>query len=169
MKEGVAAHSSTLAWKIPWMEESGRLHYTGLQRVVHDWTTSLSYSILKSRDIILPTKVCLVKAMVFPVVMYECESWTVKKVVLKTWCFWTVMLERTLESPLDCKIKPVNPKENQSWIFIERTDAEAENLIFGHQIGRTDSLERSWRWERLKVGRKGDNRRWDSWMASPIQ
>ena len=49
------------------------------------------------------------------------ESW-----VLKNWCFWTVVLEKTLESPLDCKIKPVNPKGNQSWIFIERTDAEAE-------------------------------------------
>ena len=74
-------------------------------------------SILKSRDITLSTKVCLVKAVVFPVVMYGCESWTIKK----------AMLEKTLESPLDCKeIQPVNPKGNQSWIFIGRTDAEAE-------------------------------------------
>ena len=84
-------------------------------------------SILKSRDITLPTKVCLGKAMVFPVVMYGCEldykgSW-----VLKIWCFWTVVLEKTLQSPLDCKeIKPVHPKGNQSWIFIGKTDAEAE-------------------------------------------
>ena len=83
-------------------------------------------SILKSRDITLPTKVCLVKAMVFPVVMYGCESWTIKK----NWCFWIVVLEKILESPLDCKeIKPVNPKGNQSWIFIGRTDAEAETPI----------------------------------------
>ena len=85
-------------------------------------------SILKSRDITLLTKVCLVKAMVFPVVMYGCESWTIKKSwALKNWCFWTVVLEKTLESPFDSKeIKSVNPKGNQSQIFIGRTDAEAE-------------------------------------------
>ena len=85
-------------------------------------------SILKSRDIILPTKVCLVKAMVFPVVMYGCESWTIKKAwVLKNWCFWTVVLENTLKSPLDCKeIQPVCAKGDQSWVFIGRTDIEAE-------------------------------------------
>ena len=83
-------------------------------------------SILKSRDITLPTKVHLVKAMVFPVVMYGCESWTIKK----NWWFWTVVLEKTLESPLDCKeIQPVHPKGNQFWIFIGRTDAEAETTI----------------------------------------
>ena len=58
---------------------------------------------------------------------YGCESWTIKKAELKNWCFWTVVLEKTLESPLDCKkIKPVNPKRNQCWIFIGRTEAEAE-------------------------------------------
>ena len=96
-------------------------------------------SIFKSRDITLPTKIRLVKAMVFPVVMYGCESWTVKKAeclridafeVPKNWCFWTVVLEKTLESPLDCKkIQPVHPKGNQSWIFTGRTDAEAETPI----------------------------------------
>ena len=86
--------------------------------------------ILKNRDITLPTKVHVVKAMVFPVVMYGCESWTIKKAesrrtdAFKLWC-WT-----TLESPLSCKeIQPVNPKGNQSWIFIGRTDAEAEAPI----------------------------------------
>ena len=68
--------------------------------------------------------------MVFPVVMYGCESWTVKKAEPKNWCFWTVVLEKTLESPLDCKeIQPVHPKGNQSWIFIGRTDAEVETPI----------------------------------------
>ena len=88
-------------------------------------------SILKSKDINLPTKIHLAQAMVFPVAMYGCESWTIKKAgALKNWCFWTVVLEKTLESPLDCnKIKPVNPKENQSWTFIGRTDAEAEAPI----------------------------------------
>ena len=85
-------------------------------------------SILKSRGITLPTKVHLVKAMVFPVVMYGCESWTIKTAEqLKNWCFWTVALEKMLESPLDFKeIKSVNPKGNKSWIFIGRTDAENE-------------------------------------------
>ena len=88
-------------------------------------------SILKSRDIAWPTKVFLVRAMVYPVVMYRCESWPIKKVKhQKNWCFQTVVLEKTLENPLDCnKIKPVNPKGNQSWIFIGRTDAEAEAPI----------------------------------------
>ena len=87
-------------------------------------------SILKSRDIILPIKVCLVKAMIFPVVMYGCDSWTIKKAERqRTDAF--ELLEKTLESPLNCKeIKPVHPKENQSWIFIRRTDAEAEAPIF---------------------------------------
>ena len=89
-------------------------------------------SILKSRDTTLSTKVCLVKAMVFPVVMYGCESWDYKESwVLKNWGFWAVVLEKTLESPLDCKkIQPVHPKGDQSWVFIGRTDAEAEVPIF---------------------------------------
>ena len=67
--------------------------------------------------------------MVFPVVRYGCESWTNKSWVSKNWCFWSVVLEKTLESPLDSKeIKPVNHKENQSWIFIGKTDAEAPIL-----------------------------------------
>ena len=80
-------------------------------------------SIFKSRDITLVTKVCLVKAMVFPVVMYGCESWDYKESwTLKNWCFWTVVLEKTLENPLDCKeIQPVHLKGNQSWLFIGRT------------------------------------------------
>ena len=88
-------------------------------------------NILKSRDIYLPTKVHLVKAMVFPVVIYWCESWTVKKAECqKKWCFWTVALKKTLESLLDCKeFQPVHPKGNQSWIFIGRTDVEAETPI----------------------------------------
>ena len=80
-------------------------------------------SILKSRDITLPTKVHIVKAMVFLVIMYGCESWSIKKaegrrIVTLNCYFWTVVLEKTLENPLDRKeIKPVNPKGNQSWII----------------------------------------------------
>ena len=87
-------------------------------------------SIWKSRDITLLTKVHIVKAMVFPVVMYGCEIWTIKKAGPKNWWFWTVVLEKTLESPLDCEeIQPVHPKGNQSWIFIGMTDAEAETPV----------------------------------------
>ena len=100
-------------------------------------------SILKSRDITLPTKVCLVKAMVFPVVIngiwelnYK-ESWG-----LKNWCFSTVVLEKTLESPLDCEeIQPVHPKGNQSWIFIGRTVLKLKLQYFHHLMRRADSLE----------------------------
>ena len=68
--------------------------------------------------------------MAISVVMYGCESWTIKKAELKDWCFWTVVLEKTLESPLNCKeIQPVHPKGNQSCIFIRMTDAEAEAPI----------------------------------------
>ena len=89
-------------------------------------------SILKTRDITLSTKVCRVKAMVFPVVMHVWmweldykESWA-----LKNWCFWTVVLEKTLECPLFSKeIQPVHPKGDQSWVFIGRTDIEAETPI----------------------------------------
>ena len=87
-------------------------------------------NILKSREITLPTNVHLVKATVFPVVMYGCELDCKESWALKNWCFWTVVLEKTLESPLDCKeIQPVHPKGNQSWIFIGRTEAEAETPI----------------------------------------
>ena len=86
--------------------------------------------ILKGRDIPLPTKVFLVKVMVFPLVMYGCESWTIKKAerrridAFEMWCW------RRLESPLDCKeIQPVHPKGNQSWMFIRRTAVEAETPI----------------------------------------
>ena len=88
-------------------------------------------SILKSRYITLPTKVHLVKAMVFPVVMYGCESWAIKKAEhWRTDGYWTVVLEKTLESPLYCKeIQLVHPKWNQSWIFMGRTDAETETPV----------------------------------------
>ena len=87
-------------------------------------------SILKSKDITLPTKVCLVKAIVFPAVMYECELDCEESWALKNWCFWTVVLEKTLESPLDCKeIQPVHSKGHQSWDFSGRNDAEAETPI----------------------------------------
>ena len=129
-------------------------------------------SIFKSRDISLLTKVHLVKTMVLLVVMYVWmwelnykESW-----VPKNWCFWTVVLEKTLESPLDSKeIKPVHPEGNQSWIFTGRLMMELKLQYFGHLIGRTDSLEKILMLKKLKAGGEGDDGRgWDDWMASLI-
>ena len=100
-------------------------------------------SILKSKDIILLTKIRIVKAMVFPVVMYRCESWTLQKAEHRRIdAFKLCWMKNHLESPLDCKeINPVNPKGNQPWTFTGRTDAEAP--IFGHLMQRTDSLEKT--------------------------
>ena len=101
-------------------------------------------------------KAPIVKAVVFPVVMYQCESWTVKKAEhCKNWCFWTVVWKKAPESPLDCKeIQPINCKENQSWLFIGRTDAEVETLILGHLMWRTDSLEKAQMLGKIEGGRR---------------
>ena len=93
------------------------------------------------------------------------ESWA-----LKNWCFWTVVLEKTLESPLDCKeIQPVHPKGDQSWAFLGRTDAEAEIPIFGHLMQRADSFEKTLMLGKIEGRREGDDRGWDGWMASATQ
>ena len=152
------------------------------------------------RDITLPTKARLIKAMVFPVVMYGCVSWTVKKAEYqkidalelwcwrflsvpwtarrsnqsilkeinpgislegmmlklkqKNWCFWAVVIKKTPESPLNCKeIQQVHPKGNQSWLFIGRSDVEAEIPILwppdvkNWLIGRDPDAGKDWRWE----------------------
>ena len=114
--------------------------------------------ILKSRDITLLTKFCLVKAMAFPVVMYGYELDYKESWAPKNWCFWMVVLEKTLESPLDSKeIQPVHPKGNQSWIFIGRTDAEAETPILwppdgkNWYLGKDPDAEKDWRWEKKRM------------------
>ena len=101
-------------------------------------------SILKRRYITLPAKARLVEAMVFPVVMYGCELDYKESWVQKNWCFWTVVLEKTLESPLDCKaIQPVHPKEDQSWLFMEGLMLKLKLQYFGHLIWRADSFEKT--------------------------
>ena len=127
-------------------------------------------SIFKGRDTTLPTKIRRVKAMVFPIVMYGCESWHKEGRMPKNWCFWTMVLEKTLESPLDCKIKSVHPKGNQSWIFIERTDAEAETpILWPPDVKHLTHWKTPWCWEGLKAGGEGDDRGRDGWMASLTQ
>ena len=128
-------------------------------------------SILKSRDITLPTKVRLVKAMVFSVVMYGCESWTVKKTehqridAFELWCW-----RRHLRVPWTAR------RSNQSILKAISPECSLEGLMlklklqyFGHLMQRVDSLEKPWCWEGLGAGGEGDDRGWDGWMASPTR
>ena len=128
-------------------------------------------SIFKSRDITLPTKVCLVKAVVFPVVMYGCESWTVNKAVcwridaFEVWCW-----RRLLGVPWTAR------RSNQSILKVISPGCSLEGLMlklrlqyFGHLMRRADSFEKTWCWERLKAGGEGDDRGWNGWMASLTQ
>ena len=93
------------------------------------------------------------------------ESWA-----LKNWCFWTVVLQKTLERPLDFKeIKPVSPKGNQPWIFIGRTDAEAETSVLWPLYTKNWLIGKDSEVERLTAGGEGDDRGWDGWMASPTR
>ena len=108
-------------------------------------------SMLKSRDINLPTKVCLVKAMALPAVIYGCESWTIKKAERQRVDAFELRCWRRLLNPSACKeIQPVNPEENQSWIFIGSTDAEAETPILWPPdvkkwlIGKDPDAGRDW-------------------------
>ena len=129
-------------------------------------------SILKIRDVTLPTKVRLVKAMDFPVVMYGCESWTIKKAecwridAFELWCW-----RRLLRVPWTAR------RSNQSMLKEISPEYSLEGLIlklklqyFGHLIWTVDSFEKTLKgWERLKAGGEGDGRGWDGWMASPTQ
>ena len=121
-------------------------------------------SILKSWDITLPTKVCLVKAMVFLVVMYGCESWTIQKAecqridAFELWCW------RILESPLDCKkIQPVHPKGDQPWIFTDGLMLKLELQYFVHLMRRTDSLEKPLMLGKIE-GRRGRGQQRMTWL-----
>ena len=125
-------------------------------------------SILKSRDITLPTKVHLVKAMVFPVVMYGCESWTMKKAEHRRIDAFELCWRRLLRVPWTAR------RSNQSILEEIIPGGSLEGLMlklklqsFGHLMRRADSLERPWCWERVRAGEKGDNRGWNGWMASP--
>ena len=128
-------------------------------------------SILKIRDVTLPTKVHLVKAVVFPVVMYGCEKWTVKKPecqridAFELWC-WRRLLrlprtERRSNQPI---LKEISPEYSLEGLMLK--------LIlqyFGHLMEELTHLKRPWCWERMKAGEEGDNGGWDDWMASPTQ
>ena len=128
-------------------------------------------SISKSRDITLPTKVHLAKAMAFPVVLYGCEIWTIKKaehqriVVFELW-FW----RRLLRVPWTARrsnqfiLKEISPEYSLEGLMLK-----LKLQYFGHLMWRADSFKRPWFWERLKAGGEGDNRGWDGWVASRTQ
>ena len=122
-------------------------------------------SILKSRDMTLPTKVCLVKAMVFPVIMYRCESWSIKKSehrridAFKLWCCrWLLRVPWTARTSNQSILKEISPGYSLERSWNSNTLATwCEELTY---------LKRPWCWERLKAGREGDDRGWDGWIAS---
>ena len=128
-------------------------------------------SILKGRDITLPTKVCLVKAMVFPVVMYGCENWTINKAehrrinALEVWCWrrflrvpWTA--RRSNQSTL----KEINPEYS-----LEGLTLKMKLQYFDHRMQRADSLEKTLMLGKIESRRRGGNRGWDGWIASLAQ
>ena len=127
--------------------------------------------ILKSRDIPLPPKVRLVKAMVFPVVVYECESWTKKKAecqrfdAFELW-WWRrfLIVPWTARRSNQSILKEISPEYSLEGLMLK-----LKLQYFGHLMWRTDSLKKTWCWERLRAGGEGDDRGRDSWMASPTQ
>ena len=123
-------------------------------------------SILKSRYITLLTKLCLVKAIVFPVLMYGCENWTIKKAEHQRTIFLNCGVGEESWESLGLQGDPTypNPKGNQSWIFIEGLTLQLKLLYFGHLMQRTDSLLKNLMLR--KIEGEGDNRGWDDWMAS---
>ena len=128
-------------------------------------------SILKSRDITLPTKVHLVKGMVFPVVMYGCSSWTIKKAecrridAFELWC-WRKLLRVpwTARRYNQSILKEISPENSLEGLMLT-----LKLQYFGHLMWRTDSFEKIWCWEWLKVGGKADDRGWDGWITSLTQ
>ena len=170
----MATHSSVLAWRIPGTGEPGGLQSMGSQRVRHDWSdlaAAAADSILKSRDITLSTKVHLAKAMVFSVVMYGCESWTIKKAehrridAFELWC-WRRLLRVpwTARRPNQSILKEISPGCSlRDWCWSWNSNTLTT------WCGELTHLKRPWCWERLRAGGEGDDRGWNGRMASPTQ
>ena len=159
-----------------------RLYFLGLQNHCRWWLqpwnlllgrkamTKLD-SVLKSRDITLPAKVHLVKAMVFSVVMYGCESWTIKQAkcwrtdAFELWCWRRLLtVPWTARRSNQSILKEISPEYTLVGLMLK-----LKLQYFGHLMQRTDSLEIPWCWERVKAGGEGDDRGWDGWMASPTR
>ena len=127
-------------------------------------------SVLKSRDITLPAKVHLVKAMVFPVVMYGCESWTIKKAerwrtdAFELWCWRLLRVPRVARRSNQSILKEISPEYSLEVLMLK-----LKRQYFGHLMRRTNSLEKTLMLGKLKAGGEGDDRGWDGWMASVTQ
>ena len=164
----MATHSSVLAWRIPRTGEPVGLLSMGSHRLRPNWSdlAAAEDSMLKSRDITLPTKVHLVKAMVSPVVMYGCESWTVKKAehrridAFELWC-WRRLLRvpSTTRTSNQSILKETSPEHSLEGLMLK-----LKLQYFGYLMRRVDSFEKT-----LMLGGEGDDRGWDGWMASLTQ
>ena len=138
----------------------------GRKKAMTNWD-----SILKSRDITLPTKVRLVKAMVFPVVMYGCESWTIKKLSAEELMILNCGVGEDFWKSLGQQGDPTSPSERKSVLNILWKDwcCSWNSNTLATWCEELTHLKRPWCWERLKAGAEGDDRRWDGWMASLTQ
>ena len=143
----MATHSSVLAWRIPGTEEPGGLPSMGSHRVGHDWNNlaAAADSVLKSRNITLPTKVHLVKAMVFPVVMYGCKSWTIKKAehwridAFELWCWRSLLrVPWTVRRSNQSILKEISPEYSLEGLMLK-----LKLQYFDHLMRRTHSLEKT--------------------------
>ena len=160
LEKEMATHSSILAWEIPWTEKPGGLPFMGSQRAGHngyDLMTKqnnqwLGLQVFTPEGWSWGTKISQPWELDFK------ENWA-----QKNWCFWTVVLEKTLESPLDCKeIQPVHLKGDQFWVFTGGTDVEAETSnILATWCEELTHLKRPWCWGRLRAGGEGGDRGWD--------
>ena len=158
LEKEMATHSSILAWRIPGSEAPGGLPSMRMHRVRHDWSNlaAAADSILKSRDITLPTKVHLDKAMVFPVVTYGCESWTIKKAerwridAFELWC-WRILLRVpwTAKRSNQSILKEISPEYSLEGLMLK-----LKLQFFGHLMRITDSLVKT-----LMLGKIGSRRR----------
>ena len=159
---GMSLSNSRSLW---WTRRPGVLRFIGLQRVGHDWETELN---IKSRDITLPTKIGLVKAMVFPMVMYGCESWTVKKAehwridAFELWCWRLLRVPWTARRTNQSVLKEISPGCSLEGLMLK-----LKLQYFGHLMRRVDWLEKTLMLGGIGGRRRRDDRGWDGWMASP--
>ena len=179
LRTKIMASSPTTSWQIEGEKVEGVIDFSLDSRITEDNDCILEIkrclflgrkavtildSILKSRDITLLTKVHIIKAMVLPVVMYGCESWTIKKAEPKNWCFQTVVLEKTLESPLDYReMKPVLKKINPEY-SLEGLLLKLKLQSFGHLMQKANSLEKTLMLGKIESKRRGWQRM--KWLDS---
>ena len=169
----MATHSSVLAWRIPGTAESGGLPSVGWHRVGHDSRdlAAAAYSILESRDITLLTKVCTVKAMVFPVVMYGCESWTTEKAecwridAFELRCWRRLLrVSWTARRPNQSILKEINLEYSLEGLMLK-----LKFQYFGHLMWRANSFEKTLMLGKIEGRKRRGDRGWDGWMVSPTQ